>query len=261
MKHIIAIANQKGGVGKTTTAVNLSASIAAMEKHVLLIDCDPQANASSGLNIDRSERENNIYDILFQPEMSSTVVRHTDLKYLDIIPSVQDLVAAEIELVEKKDREYHFKKIIDNIQTAYDYIILDCPPSLGLITINALCAASDLLIPLQCEYYALEGIASLMQTYELVKTRLNPDLQLMGVLLTMFDKRNKLSYQVETEVRNYFQERVFESIIPRNVRLSEAPSHGLPVLCYDYRSSGSQSYLAMGREIVAMGKKNEVVGS
>ncbi len=252
MKRIIAIANQKGGVGKTTTTINLAASLAAMEKNILIVDCDPQANATSGLNIRPDKTGGNIYKALFEPQKIQNMMYQTAINYLHILPSVADLVGADLELVDKIGREFYLKEALNNIDLDYDFIFLDCPPSLGLITINALCAASDLLIPLQCEYYAMEGIAQLMNTYELVKKRLNTELNLLGVVLTMFDKRNKLSFQVEKEVRNYFQDKVFKSIITRNVRLSEAPSHGKPVLCYDYKSKGSQAYLDLGKELISL---------
>jgi len=252
MHSIIAIANQKGGVGKTTTAINLAASLAAMEKKVLLVDCDPQANATSGLNITPTQEQGTMYSAMFHPEQTPNMVYTTNLPYLYVLPSIQDLVAAELELVDKIGREYYLKDSLSHVAADYDYVFLDCPPSLGLITINALCAASHLLIPLQCEYYALEGITYLMRSYDLVKNRLNSPLDVLGVVLTMFDRRNKLSHQVEHEVRTYFQDKVFTSIIPRNVRLSEAPSHGLPALCYDYKSAGSQAYLRLGQEILGV---------
>jgi chromosome partitioning protein len=250
MHPVIAIANQKGGVGKTTTAINLAASLAAMEKKVLLVDCDPQANATSGLNIQPDQDQGTVYKALFHPEQTREMISPTSLPYLFVLPSIQDLVAAELELVDKIGREYYLRDSLGHVLGDFDYVFLDCPPSLGLITVNALCAATHLLIPLQCEYYALEGIAHLMRTYELVKNRLNTPLRLLGVVLTMFDRRNKLSHQVEQEVRSYFQDKVFSSIIPRNVRLSEAPSHGLPALCYDYKSSGSRAYLQLGQELL-----------
>ncbi len=249
--RIVAIANQKGGVGKTTTAINLASSLAVMEKRVLLVDCDPQANATSGLNITVSKQRGNLYQALYHPERAPHMIYETSLDYLKLLPSVQDLVAAELELVEKLGREYYIKQVIQAVQGDFDYIFLDCPPSLGLLTINSLSASNFLLIPLQCEYYALEGIARLMQTFELVRKRINPDLKLLGVVLTMFDRRNKLSHQVESEVRGYFHDQVFKCIIPRNVRLSEAPSHGMPALCYDFKSKGSQAYLSLAKEIVA----------
>jgi chromosome partitioning protein len=249
MKKTIVIANQKGGVGKTTTAINLAASLAAMEKRVLLVDCDPQANASSGLNVRAEEGGGNLYQALYHPQEAQDMIRHTSLPYLDLLPSIQDLVAADLELVDKIGREFYLKEVVRRITDVYDYIFLDCPPSLGLITINALCAGTDLLIPLQCEYYALEGIAHLMHTYDLVRKRLNPELKLLGVILTMFDMRNKLAHQVKSEVSTYFQDKVFQTVIPRNVRLSESPSHGVPVLCYDCKSRGSQAYMALGQEV------------
>lgn len=252
MKNVIAIANQKGGVGKTTTAINLAASIAVMEKKVLVVDCDAQANATSGLGLSKGEIRNGVYQGLCNECDLKDIIYNTDLKYLDIIPSTQDLVGAEIELIEKDNREYYLYNLLKNNLDDYEYVILDCPPSLGIVTINALCAAQKLLIPLQCEYYALEGVAHLYNTYELVKKRLNTELELLGVVLTMFDKRNKLSHQVAMEVQNHFGQKVFKTIIPRNVRLSEAPSHGKPVISYDIRSTGSHAYLELAREVVKL---------
>ena len=249
----IVVANQKGGVGKTTTAVNLAASLAVMEKNVLLIDCDPQANASSGLGFDVKKIEQNLYTGLIGEYRAEEIIQDTGLKFLKIMPSSHDLVGAELELLDKSDREYYLNNLIRDVENDFEYLIFDCPPSLGIVTVNALCAAQKLLIPLQCEYYALEGIAQLLRTYEVVKTRLNNELDILGVLLTMFDKRNNLCHQVAAEVRKYFQGKVFNTIIPRNVRLSEAPSHGKPVISYDIRSTGTIAYLELAREVVRMG--------
>ena len=250
LAQTIVLANQKGGVGKTTTTVNLAASLAAMEQRVLVIDCDPQANASSGLGVDVGQVKRSVYQALFDPEEARRAILGSDMEYLKILPSTPDLVGAEIELGAEKDREFILRRIVNMLDADYDYILIDCPPSLGLITINALCAAKWLLVPLQCEYYALEGIAQLMKTYGLVKERLNPELDILGILLTMFDKRNKLSFMVEREVRDHFKELVFSTSIPRNVRLSEAPSHGLPAILYDIRSLGTQSYIALAQELI-----------
>jgi chromosome partitioning protein len=246
----IVVANQKGGVGKTTTSINLSSSLAVMEKKVLLIDCDPQGNASSGLGFYPGDSRENIYTALFSPDRVEEAIYKTDVPYLDIMPASQDLVGAEIELIDKMGREYYLRDLVDKIDEKYDYIIFDCPPSLGLLTVNALCAAKELMVPLQTEYYALEGVAQLLMTYELVKKRLNNDLEVLGVVLTMYDRRNRLARQVKNEVRKAFPDSLFETIIPRNVRLSEAPSFGKPVILYDAKSNGALAYISLAQEVV-----------
>jgi chromosome partitioning protein len=248
--RIIVVANQKGGVGKTTTAINLAASLAVMEKKILLVDCDPQANATSGIGMDQDEIHENLYSVFFRPEYVEQAIYKTTSPHVSILPSTTDLVGAEVELVDKIAREFYLTDVLKAITTHFDYIIIDCPPSLGLLTLNALCAAREMLIPLQCEFFALEGIVKLLQTYELVKKRLNPKLKLLGLLLTMYDVRNRLSRQVKNEVRKCIPDQIFESIIPRNVRLSEAPSFGKTILKYDIKSKGSEAYLALAKEVV-----------
>lgn len=250
MAQTIVLANQKGGVGKTTSTVNLAASLAAMEKQVLIIDCDPQANATSGVGIDVSSVKRSVYQALFEQQQTKRCILPTSMDFLKIIPATPDLAGAEIELNNIEEREFALRGIVDLVEPDFDFVLIDCPPSLGLITVNALCAARWLLVPLQCEYYALEGIAHLMKTHHLIQDRLNPELEILGILLTMFDKRNKLSFMVEREVRDHFRELVFENTIPRNVRLSEAPSHGLPAILYDIRSMGTQAYINLAQEIL-----------
>ena len=246
--RVLAIVNQKGGVGKTTTAVNLSASIAVSERSTLLVDFDPQANATSAYG--KSPASPQIYDALIERESIANVVQRTELEHLHLVPSGRDLYGAEIELVSALNRERKLERTLADVRDDYRYVLIDCPPSLGLLTLNALTAADAVLIPLQCEYYALESLAGLMETIEAVRQHLNPDLALAGIVLTMADPRNNLSRQVEEEVRSHFESTVFETVIPRNVRLSEAPSHGRPVLLYDIQSKGATSYLRLAEEIV-----------
>lgn len=250
---MIALANQKGGVGKTTSSVNLSSSLAFLGKKVLLVDIDPQGNASSGVGVNKGEIEHCIYDVLVDDIAIQDVLQKTDLDNLNVIPATIQLAGAEVELVPVISREIRLKKAIDSIRDDYDYVIIDCPPSLGLLTLNALTAADSVLIPVQCEYYALEGLSQLLNTIRIVQKHLNEDLQIEGVLLTMLDARTNLGIQVIEEVKKYFQNKVFNTIIPRNVRLSEAPSHGKPILLYDAKSKGAEVYLELAKEVVAHG--------
>jgi len=248
---IICIANQKGGVGKTTTTVNLSAALAQMGHKVLVIDMDPQGNASSGLGIKKHEtQDNNIYHVLIGEKTVQEVVYQSSTKNLWVATANPDLVGAEIELVDMPQREYRLKNAIMSVSSLYDYVFIDCPPSLGLLTLNSLAAANSFLVPLQCEYYALEGLSQLLNTAGLVKKSINPNLHIEGIVLTMFDKRNNLGHQVVEEIRAHFKEKVFESIIPRNVRLSEAPSHGVSIFGYDPKSIGALMYLELAKELV-----------
>ena len=251
MNKIICIANQKGGVGKTTTAINLSASLAAANKKTLLIDADSQGNSTSGLGINRIRYDkSNFYHAMIGQTALDSVIVQTALPNLQMIPSNQDLIGLEVEFVQLEDREVRLRQILKSLDRVYDFIVIDCPPSLGFMTVNALVAADSLIVPLQCEYFAMEGLGYLLNTVKLVKANLNPELALGGILLTMFDVRNSLSHRVMEDVRKHLGNKVFKTIIPRNVRLSESPSHGLPIILYDIKSRGAIAYMELAREIL-----------
>ncbi len=250
MARTICIANQKGGVGKTTTSVNLASSLAELGRRVLIVDMDPQGNASSGLGVKRYDnQENNIYQVLIGEKSLKDVAQSTNTQSLCIASANPDLVGAEIELVDMPHREYRLRQAIESVSNEFDYVLIDCPPSLGLLTVNSLCAADSFMVPLQCEYYALEGLSQLLNTCGLIKKSLNPALRIEGIVLTMFDTRNNLSHQVVAEIQSHFGDKVFKSIIPRNVRLSEAPSHGQSILDYDSKSIGARKYRELAEEL------------
>lgn len=251
MGKIIAVANQKGGVGKTTTSVNLAAGLAVEEKKVLLVDADPQGNATSGAGIARSINQKTLYNILLLNENIKNVIQPTELPLLWVLPSDKNLVGAEVELVDEKDREYKLKQILKKIKNDFDFIIIDCPPSLGLLTLNALTAADSLLVPIQCEYYALEGVTELFDTLARLRRGLNPQLTIEGLLLTMYDERTNLSSAVAQDLRDFYGTQVLKTVIPRNVRLAEAPSYGKPIILYDIRSKGAESYIQLAKEILS----------
>ena len=250
MGKIIALANQKGGVGKTTTTINLAASLATLEKNVLVVDADPQANASSGLGVDIQQVDCSLYECIIDKADVRDAIYTTDIEGLDIIPSHIDLVGAEIEMLNLENREQVVSQLLAPIRNEYDYILIDCSPSLGLITVNSLTAADSVIIPVQCEYFALEGISKLLNTIRIIKQKLNPKLEIEGFLLTMYDSRLRLANQIYDEVKRHFQELVFKTVIQRNVKLSESPSHGLPVILYDADSTGSKNHLALAKEII-----------
>lgn len=252
MGKVIAIANQKGGVGKTTTVINLAASLALAGVEILIIDTDPQSNATSGLGIQANE---GLYDVYARGRAITDVIQKTRIEHLSIVPATEELLAAEVELVDKDGRERLLKQVVESVRGDYKYILIDCPPSLGLLTLNALVAADSVMVPMQCEYFALEGLSRLNHTLKLVRGGYNPDLEIEGILLTMYDGRNTLSLQVAEELKKHFVDKVYATLIPRNVSLAEAPSHGLPALLYDARSKGAQCYLSLAKEMLNNGQK------
>ena len=256
MGKIIALANQKGGVGKNTTTINLAASLATLEKKVLVIDADPQANATSGLGVSPEEGKLTIYEALIEEIDAKEAICHTKIEGLDLIPSHIDLVGAEIEMLELPNRESIMKRLLHPLKPLYDYILIDCSPSLGLITVNSLVAADSVLIPVQCEFFALEGISKLLSTIRIIKSKLNPQLEIEGFLMTMYDSRLRLARQIYDEVKSHFRELVFDTVIQRNVKLSEAPSHGLPVILYDVESKGAVNHLELAEELIKRNKQS-----
>ena len=254
MGRIIAIANQKGGVGKTTTTINLAACLAEKDQHVLVIDIDPQGNTTSGLGIDKNNTENTVYELMLGEASIDDCIYKSVMDDLDVIPSNVNLAGAEIDLIDIDDREYILKKIVNSLKEKYDFILLDCPPSLSMLTVNAMTAANTVLVPIQCEYYALEGLSQLIRTINLVKQKLNPELEIEGVVFTMYDARTNLSLQVVENVKANLKQTVYKTIIPRNIRLAEAPSHGLPINLYDSKSAGAESYRLLAEEVIHRGE-------